>query len=85
MKKDGHLIFDEYDVSLALQKKTRVKLINYLADLIDDEYESNASQTEIGWICQATITLFPCLEDDQGGIVSLTCQKLFFRFDSLTI
>lgn len=46
-------------------------LINYLVEFIDDEYEGNASQIEIGWICEATIVLFPCLQDEHGGIVSI--------------
>lgn len=70
-KKDGRLIFDEHNSLNILQKKTRLKLINYLADLIDDEYEGDASQIEIGWICLATVELFPCLKDENGGIVCI--------------
>lgn len=70
-KKNGQNIFDEHNVLNTLQKKTRLMLINYLVEFIDDEYEGNASQIEIGWICEATIVLFPCLQDEHGGIVSI--------------
>lgn len=64
-------MFDEYQISNTLQKKARFTLMNYLVDFIDDEYEGNASKVEIGWICQATVALFPCLQDEHGGIVRI--------------
>lgn len=65
------MIFQEYELSNELQKKTRWKLINYLVDFIDDEYDGNASQIEIRWICQALVEIFRCLQDENGGIVRI--------------
>lgn len=58
-------------VNNSLEKKTRVQLINYLADLIHDEYEDTATQMEIGYICTAAVELFPSLRDENGGIVCM--------------
>lgn len=79
-KKDGLMILDVHALSNCLQKKSRIKLINYLADLIDDQFDGNASQNEIISICTATAELFPSLQDVDGGIV---CIKLNYIFANL--
>lgn len=45
--------------------------MSLLVDLIDDEFGGNATNTEIRFICEATIQLFPSLADEDGGIVSV--------------
>lgn len=65
------MILDEHGLSNCLQKRSRTKLINYLADLVDDQFECYASQNEIISICTATVELFPSLQDVDGGIVRI--------------
>lgn len=43
--------------------------MQHLCTLIDEEYGGLSSLYEIKGICEAAITLFPCLKDPKGGIV----------------
>lgn len=75
MQKKAGTIIKEHEQLNALTKKSRVKLMNLLAELIEEDYGDAATPTEIKSICQATITLFPSLKDETGGIVS---SSVFF-------
>lgn len=77
-KKFGESILSE---SQQLSKQMRIKLVNYLGDLISEDFDGNASKSEINIICAATIQLFPSLADENGGIVSIFC----FNHKSQTI
>lgn len=66
-----------------------MRLVNALADLIDDEYGGRASYNEIKSICLATIKLFHCLEGQDNSmqrIVSFIVVKLnVFWHDSFVV
>lgn len=77
VKKGAQFIFDQHETTNMLMKGTRLKLLDYLCDLIDEEYGGEASRREIEMICRATIELFSSLKDKDGGIVSSFNQKMF--------
>lgn len=70
-RKNAEFILHEHERRNALMKKSRLKLMSILVDLIDDEFGGNATNTEIRFICEATVQLFPSLADEDGGIVSV--------------
>lgn len=82
MRKNAGKIIIEYQESNVLTKKSRCKLMNLLVDLIEEDYGGDATTIEIKSICEATVTLFPSLVDESGGIVSFCiffCVSFFLN------
>lgn len=69
MKKNAQWLFNENEQNNNIRRSSRFKLMQHLCTLIDEEYGGLSSLSEIKEICEAVITLFPCLKDPKGGIV----------------
>lgn len=72
--KNCEWMFIENERSGFLKVYTRKRLINALADLIDEEYAGKANDIEIMHICVATIGLFKCLEGQDDDIRKIVCE-----------
>lgn len=69
IKKNSQYIINEHDRTGSLTKKSRVKLVDFLSQLIDEEYSGTATPKEIESICFAVVSMFSSLKDKDGGIV----------------
>lgn len=94
MKKNYEFILSEHDRTGTIVKKTRIKLVNCLSQLIDESYAGSATVTEIRAICEATIKMFPCLQGPNGGIVrrvslfvafSYICKRILTNISCYTL
>ncbi|XP_055307057.1 uncharacterized protein LOC129571306 [Sitodiplosis mosellana] len=83
VRKNAGSIITEHQQKHALTKKSRLKLINLLADLIKEDYDDNATEFEIKSICLATVTIFPSLADETGGIGLLYGSGYGFLYEKL--
>lgn len=68
MRKNLQQLFEENKRKNQISKVNRVKLVNTLALLIQEQYAGNATHTEIGCICEEVIGLFPCLKGANASI-----------------